>query len=246
MKTLEAISISNAIGNSIEAENQQLIEEFTKMGFVNIDGVIHQYQPMTYKFVPLNNDTVNRYIDKNIKNNWATNRVNHIKNLMLESLPLLNEIEVNKFKHYIDQYQVKIDDAEIEKLLNAAIEENKTLQNKNADFKGQKGLIGQLIILRNENIFATNRNMLFQYKNGEFERFTSNSVMGLLNDKIAVDDVKLSFQEVKNNWNDYTKSLVDITHLLKLIRQKEKRESVQKDCEADYKKILQLIKGYSY
>lgn len=245
MRTLEAITITNKIMNNLDQDKQRIVQEFTDNGFVNIDGTINQYVPGMYTFIPIRNDDLKEMINKSIKNKWSTITDKTIINYLLNGLPQFTRNEVTNYKTYIEQYQVRINKELIDDLLKSALEDNKTFQQKDIDFKGKKDLISQLIVLRNANVFTTKDRLLFRYKDGKFERFKSNDVVGLFNDKIGTDDVKFTPQEIKNRWKDYASSLTDITKLIWEIRVRDKKESILNSYESDYKKVLKIIKQYA-
>ena len=244
MRTLEAISISRTILDNLEVNKSELIEDMSKNGFVSVDGTIKQYVPGMYTFIPINDSELKRYINQSIKNRWSSISDNRIIINLKEELPQLTESEILHFNAYIKQYQVEINEDEINQELTEAINKNNQLQNFDIDFKGNKDILNQLIILRNNNIFTADINRLFKFKNGKFERFTSNDVMGLLNDKIATDEIYFRPQEIKNNWNIYVDSLTDVTKVKKQLRQKEKKETTLKEYESEYKEVLKVIKTY--
>ena len=158
MRTLDAISISGKICENLDQQKKQLIDDFKLNGFVNVDGVLQQYNPVTYSYNTISDAELKQYITKSIQNKWSIISDNQLIKLLEKELPYLKQSEVNNYSNYIKQHKISINEAELEMQISDAINENKETQNLNANVKGRKNLMNELQVLRNENIFVTGVN----------------------------------------------------------------------------------------
>ena len=108
MRTLEAISISKTIVDKVDENKQELTTEMSKNGFVSVDGIIQQYNPVSHNFVDVTDDVLLQHINSCIKNRWSFLSDNQIKLHLQESLPQLSAEEIMHFNKYMTQYQVEI------------------------------------------------------------------------------------------------------------------------------------------
>lgn len=244
MRTLDAISVSGKICEKLDQQKKQLIDDFKLNGFVNVDGVLQQYNPVTYSYNIISDVELKQYINKSIQNKWSILSDNQLIKLLENELPYLTQAEINHYRQYINQYKINIDEAELETRISDAINENKELQNFELDVKGKKNLLTQLQVLRNENVFVTKKYHLYQYDNGIFNRVRSSDLLKLFNNKIGNDVVQFNMQEIKNNWSNFSSNLVDITKIIVMLNSKEKKENTLRLCEDDYKKVLKIVKQY--
>lgn len=248
MRTLDAISVSGKICENLDQQKKQLIDDFKLNGFVNVDGALQQYNPVTYSYNPISDVELKQYINKSIQNKWSILSDNQLIKLLENELPYLKQSEVNNYSNYIQQHKISINDAELEQQISDAINENKETQNLNANVKGRKNLMNELQVLRNENIFVTGVNgkvrVLYQYKEGIFHKITSADLVSIFNDKIGNEEIHYIPQEIKNRWKILTDNLIDITPIIETLRIKQKRDDTLSICENDYKKVVKIVKQY--
>ena len=243
MRTLDAISVSGKICENLDQQKKQLIDDFKLNGFVNVDGALQQYNPVTYSYNPISDVELKQYINKSIQNKWSILSDNQLIKLLENELPYLKQSEVNNYSNYIQQHKISINDAELEQQISDAINENKETQNLKMKSKGKKNLMVELQLLRNNNIFVAKRN-LYQYRDGSFNRFTSADVMKLFNTEIGNKEIHFVPQEIKNNWSNFTSNLIDITPVINTLKIKQKRDDTLSICENDYKKVVKIVKQY--
>lgn len=249
MRTLDAISISGKICENLDQQKKQLIDDFKLNGFVNVDGALQQYNPVTYSYNTISDAELKQYITKSIQNKWSIISDNQLIKLLEKELPYLTQSEVNNYSQYIQKYKVSINEAELEMQISDAINENKETQNLNANVKGRKNLMNELQVLRNENIFVTGINssvrVLYQYKEGIFHKITSADLVSIFNEKIGNEEIHYIPQEIKNRWNILTDNLIDITPVINTLKIKQKRDDSLSRCENDYKKVVKIVKHYA-
>lgn len=249
MRTLDAISVSGKICENLDQQKKQLIDDFRVNGFVNVDGALQQYNPVTYSYNPISDAELKQYISKSIQNKWSIISDNQLIKLLEKELPYLTQSEVNNYSQYIQKYKVSINEAELEMQITEAINENKETQNLNANVKGRKNLMNELQVLRNENIFVTGVNssvrVLYQYKEGIFHKIASADLVSIFNDKIGNEEIHYIPQEIKNRWKILTENLIDITPVIKTLKIKQKRDDTLSRCENDYKKVVKIVKHYA-
>ena len=248
MRTLDAISISGKICENLDQQKKQLIDDFKKNGFVNVDGALQQYNHVTYSYNTISDAELKQYISKSIQKKWSIISDNQLIKLLEKELPYLTQSEVNNYSQYIQKYKVSINEAELEMQITEAINENKETQNLNANVKGRKNLMNELQVLRNENIFVTGVNskvrVLYQYKEGIFHKITSADLVSIFNDKIGNEEIHYIPQEIKNRWKILTDNLIDITPVINTLKIKQKRDDTLSNCENDYKKVVKIVKQY--
>ena len=248
MRTLDAISVSGKICENLDQQKKQLIDDFKLNGFVNVDGALQQYNPVTYSYNTISDAELKQYINKSIQNKWSILSDNQLIKLLENELPYLKQSEVNNYSNYIQQHKISINEAELEMQISDAINENKETQNLNANVKGRKNLMNELQVLRNENIFVTGVNgkvrVLYQYKEGIFHKITSADLVSIFNDKIGNEEIHYIPQEIKNRWKILTDNLIDITPIIETLRIKQKRDDTLSICENDYKKVVKIVKQY--
>ena len=85
---------------------------------------------------------------------------------------------------------------------------------------------------------------LWKYKDGQFQIYKLNDLMGLFNSYLANEDVRIRPSDVQRNRKTYLESLTDIKHIIYESRKKQKREDTLKAYADDYKKVLKLLKEY--
>ena len=245
MRTLEAIAISKTIIDNVDEYKQELSKEMSKNGFVCVDGIISQYNPVSYDFVNVNDDVFKPFVDSCIKNKWAFLSNEKIISYLKESLPQLTEIEVMHFKEYITQYQTEIDTEFIKNGLNEALQEYSTFDKLEVTIKNGRDLTNQLIIMKQNRIFAnTQSRYLFKYKDGDFQIYNLNDLMGLFNSYLANKDIRIKPSDLQRNRKTYLESLTDIRYIMVEVKKNQLREDTLERYADDYKKILKLIKGY--
>lgn len=245
MRTLEAISISKTILDNLDVNRTQLIEDMTKSGFVSVDGEVKQYQPRSYDFISVNNDELKHHIVRFLPNNWACISLNQIINDLEHELPQLTSVEVSHFKAYVEHYQMEINTDLINNRLNEISKQNNEYQDLKVTINGGRDMTNQLIIMKQNNIFTDHRTRyLYKLKDGEFLIFKLNDVMGLLNSYLTSEDNRIRPSDIQRNRLTYLTSLDDIHDIRVELSKKKNRESILKDYEDDYKKILKILKNY--
>ena len=244
---IDVKAINDDIITQYEKDSKKTIRRMTKNGFVSIDGVIKQYNPHNNRFIEIGAGYYNAvYNDllKSLGNYWGILSPMNAENLLKKELPNITEKDANDFAKYQEQSQVVINEELIQDLLKEAINENKELQRLNADFKGKKDLVSQITVLRNNDIFTDNKKRLFKLKDGEFLRYASNDIRGVLNNSIAADDISFNIHEVKNNFHIYNDNLTDITKVHKLLKIKQHKIDVMTECKPGFEKVLKIIAKY--
>ena len=243
--SIEVTAINDNITNNYDKDKKKTIRKMIKSGFVTVDEDICQYAP---------NGVFNRVSDEyvtgifnnilsSIGNHWNLLNQMQVIDLLQSELPNITEKDARDFGFYLEQSQVIINEELIQDLLKNAFNENKTLQ-RDMDFKGKKDLVSQITVLRNNDIFTDNKRRLYKYKDGKFLRYTSNDILGVLNDAIATDDIYLVIGEIKNNFIHYNQNLTDITKLYELMRIKEYKEITLKECKPGFDKVMKIISKY--
>lgn len=239
---LEVLTISNNILDTFGKDKKKLVRQLSKMGFVVVDDVIQQYNPVTHNFGSIDDNEIMQYVNKHISNKWGMNNSAFISMLKNE-LPRFHLTEISNYRTYVQQSQIIINEDLIESELKRVLSENKELQRLDTDFKGKTNLESQLSILRNHNVFSVpKRARLFRYKDNEFQRYTSHDVVGLFNDVIAIDDIIFNTHAIKNNWRIYVDNLTDVSKLVRELKTKQKKESLMNSYESDYQNVLKYIK----
>ena len=238
-------TINDNITNIYDRDKKKTIRKMIKSGFLTIDGNICQYNP-NGTFTRLTDDYVTGVYGNIITSNgnyWDLINQMQVIELLQNELPSITKIDADNFKNYVEQSQVIINEELIQDLLKDALNENKELK-RDIDFTGKKDLVSQITVLRNNDIFTDNQRRLFKYKDGKFLRYTSNDIIGVLNDVIGTDDSYFVIGEVKNNFIHYNQNLTDVTKLVELMRIKELKESTLKNCKPGFDKVMKIISKY--
>ena len=239
---MEIAEINDKITTNVTKDSKKSIRNLIKNGYATIDGVFYQYNPTLTDFERVNDSDVIAEYHRHTTNSWNIQSNAELTVLLKEALPTFTSTEVNQFKNYIRQSQIKIDNAKINRLMKSAIQENDS--NKyDKDFKGRYNLTSQILVLHNNDIFSVNRNVLVQLVDGEFKRITSEDLKSILNNAIA-DDHKIMLQEIKNNFQLYTDNLINVEELYDLIQQKQIKESVMKESKGSYEKVIKTMEKY--
>ena len=245
MRTLEAVAISKTIVDNVDEYKQELSKEMSKNGFVCVDGIISQYNPVSYDFVNVKDDVFKPFIDSCIKNKWSFLSDDNIISYLKESLPQLTAVEVMHFKEYVTQYQTEINTTILEDGLKEALKEYDQYSKLDVKIKDGRDIANQLIIMKQNHIFVNlHSRYLFKYKDGKFQIYNLNDLMGLFNTYLADEDIRIKPSDVQRNRRTYLESLTDIQYIMKEYRKNETREDTLKNYADDYKKILKLIKEY--
>lgn len=240
---MEITTINDNILKEIRKNKRRAVRQFKKGGYITIDGVINQYNPITCVFIPIADHTLVSDFKQLMGNTWNTISNIQIIDLLQNELPKLTESNVVDFKLYNEQSQVIINEELLQDLLKAALTENKQFQ-RDMDFKGRKDLISQITVLRNNNIFTDNKRRLFKFKDGEFLRYTSNDIVGILNADMGTDDNHFALPQVKNHFKDYSDNLTDVTNLIKLMNAKRYKELTLKDCKPGFDEVLKIVSKF--
>lgn len=237
-------NINDKIIHDITLAKRRAKREMTKKGFVNIDGSINQYNPVTTSFLPVfDSDVVNHF-------NWITGTTwNTISDVgiveyLQEQLPKLTTNDVRDFTSYIQQNKVVINEEAIQDLMTKAIKDNEVYTNPKADFKGKLNIQSELIILRNNNIYCDGNFRLFQLKDNEFTTYSNKDVLQLFRQTIGTEDTRLVMQYVKNHWRTYSDSLTNVSELLKLLNEKKLKEETLNTCKKGYDEVMSIISNY--
>lgn len=236
--------INNNINHEILLSKRRAKREMTKKGFVNVDGNIMQYNPVSTTFIAVNNEDLIHYFNWIIGNHWQTLTPGNIIDYLKNELPKISKIELNQFNSYIQQSKVTINEELITDLLEKAIQENDIYKNTKVDFKGKLNLQSELTVLRNNDIYSDGKSALFKMEDGTFKAVKSDKVFELLRKTIGTEDTKLVLFYVKNQWKIYVKNLTNISRLYKLIKEKEVKEYTLKESEPGYKNVLSIIANY--
>ena len=236
--------INDKINHDITLAKRRAKREMTKKGFVNVDGMIHQYNPMTINFHPVKEADVVQYFNWIIGTSWGTLSPGNIIDYLKEQLPKITEIDINRFVTYVEQSQVIIDEKLIKELMTKAIADNEVFSNKDIDFKGKLNLQTELIILRNNNIFSDGDWKLYKLEDGEFKRIKVNEVFNLFRQTIGTENTKLVLQYVKNHWKTYADSLTNVKKLTMLLYQKNRKEDTMISCKQGYDNVMEVISSY--
>lgn len=245
MRTLEAISISKTIVDKVDENKQELTTEMSKNGFVSVDGIIQQYNPVSHNFVDVTDDVLLQHINSCIKNRWSFLSDNQIISHLQESLPQLSAEEIMHFNKYMTQYQVEINTDLLEDGLKEILPEYDQYNNIEVKIKDGRDVTNQLIIMKQNHIFVDlHSRYLWKYKDGQFQIYKLNDLMGLFNSYLANEDVRIRPSDVQRNRKTYLESLTDIKHIIYESRKKQKREDTLKAYADDYKKVLKLLKEY--
>jgi hypothetical protein len=245
MRTLEAVAISKTIIDNVDENRKELSKEMSKNGFVSVDGIIRQYNPVSYDFVDVTNDVLMQHINSCIKNRWSFISDNQIINALKEELPQLTAVEVDNFKAYMEQYQMEINTDILEDGLKEVLQEYEQYNGLEVKIKNGRDVTNQLIIMKQNHIFANLQSRyLFKYKDGKFQIYNLNDLMGLFNTYLANEDVRIKPSDVQRNRKTYLESLTDIQYIMKEYRKNETREDTLKAYAEDYKKVLKLLKEY--
>ena len=245
MRTLEAVAISKTIVDNVDEYKQELSKEMSKNGFVCVDGIISQYNPVSYDFVNVKDDVFKPFIYSCIKNKWAFLTDDNIISYLKESLPQLTAVEVLHFKEYITQYQVEINTTILEDGLKEALKEYDQYSKLDVKIKDGRDVASQLIIMKQNHIFANLQSRyLFKYKDGDFQIYNLNDLMGLFNSYLANKDIRIKPSDLQRNRKTYLESLTDIRYIMVEVKKNQLREDTLERYADDYKKILKLIKGY--
>ena len=243
---IESFIINLSIREKYDKESNKAVRKMIKMGFVTIDGELHQYNPGGV-FLKVTDayctDVYNNIVTGN-GNYWNLLSPGEIIDLLHDLLPEVSQKDAEDFVKYNEQFKVIINEELIEDLTKKAIAENKELQRTDIDFTGKKDLISQITILRNNDIFTDNKRRLYCFKDGKLLRYTSHDILGLLNSTISTDDKYFTIQEVKNHFQDYSDNLTDVTQLVELLRIKEYKENILTDCKPGFENILKVISKY--
>lgn len=242
---MDAITqINDKINHDILLAKRRAKREMTKKGFVNVDGTIMQYNPMTTGFVEVNNLDAEDYFNWIIGTSWQTLMPGDIIKYLQSELPNLAPKDVEDFTKYITQSQVIINEEAIQDLTKKAIQDNELYKNTKADFKGKLNLQSELIVLRNNDIYTDGDFKLYRLKDGKFERYTIHDVLGLFRSAIGTEDTRLVMQYVKNHWKSYIDNLTNIKSLLFLLKQKEIKETTMQDAKPGFETVMQIIASY--
>ena len=245
MRTLEAITISKTIVDNVDVHKQELTTEMSKNGFVSVDGTIKQYNPVSYNFVDVTDDVLKSHFSSCIKNRWSFLSDEQIKLHLQESLPQLSAEEIMHFNKYMTQYQVEINTSILEDGLKEVLQEYDPYNNLEVKIKDGRDVTNQLIIMKQNHIFVDLYSRYFwKYKDGQFEIYNLNDLMGLFNSYLANEDVRIRPSDVQRNRKTYLESLTNIRHIINEYRKNETREDTLKAYADDYKKVLKLLKEY--
>lgn len=245
MKTLEAITISKKIVDNVNKNKSQLIEDMTKNGFVSVDNTIKQYNPRTYDFNNASYDDLKEHINSCIKNKWGIVEVNQIISELEQELPQLTEREIKNFKSYIEQYQMEINTELIETRLKEVLNEYNPIKDIKVTINNGRDIANQLIIMKQNNIFTdTKTRYLYKYKDGDFQIYKLNDLMGLFNSYLSNEDIKIKPSDVQRNRKTYLTSLDDIHDIRVELNKKKEKTHILNTYEDDYKKILKILKKY--
>ena len=236
--------INDKIKHDITLAKRRAKREMTKKGFVNVDGTIMQYNPGVTGFIDVNNVEVVNYFNWIIGTSWQTLTPGNIIDYLKAELPKLTKKDISDFAAYVQQSQVVINEELIQDLMKEAIKDNDLYKNINADFKGKLNLQSELMVLRNNDIYSGGNMRLYHLKDGKFERFTAHDVLGLFRSTIGTENTKLVMQYVKNNFGTYSDNLTNVKVLLRLLKQKNKKESTLKSTEPGYNEVLSIIASY--
>lgn len=241
---IEVKTINDNLITSVEKDSNKAVRKMSKKGLVTIDGAINQYNPGMARFTPANeNEILNQFYNL-IDHTWGLLSPQQILQQVKMGLPNITEKDANDFVKYNEQSQVIINEELIQDLLTNAINENKELQRLNDNFKGKKDIVSQITVLRNNDIFTDNKRRLFKLKDGEFLRYASNDIMGVLNTNIAADDIYFNIHEVKKNFITYNENLTDITKVYESMRIKQYKEKTLTNCKPGFEKVLKIISKY--
>lgn len=245
MRTLEAIAISKTIVDNVNESKAQLIKEMTKNGFVNVDGIIKQYNPRTYEFINASSDDLKDFFNSCIKNKWGIISFNQIIEDLKLQLPQLSSSEIANFTAYIQQYEVEINTELIETRLNEVLNDYKQFENIKVTINGGRDITNQLIVMKQNNIFVDIKSRyIYKFKDSEFQIYNLNDIMGLLNSYLTSEDNPVKNSDVQRNKKIYLESLTDIHDIRMELGKKQQRDDTLRTYEDDYKKILKLIKNY--
>ena len=245
MRTLEAISISKTIVDNVEVRIEDVATEMAKNGYVNVDGIMKQYNPMTFTFVDVNDNELKQYIDYSIPNKWALFTAKSIKDSFLEQLPQLSEKEILNFTAYMKAYQTVINDNLIKTGIDTALKDYKQYDGLEVKINNGHDITNQLIVMKQNRIFTDMKlHKLFKFRAGQFQIYNLNDVLGLFRTHLAAEDVQMKTSDVQRNFRTYLTSLTDIHKIRVELRQKEKKETTLRNYESDYKTVLKLLKEY--
>lgn len=236
--------INNKINHDILLSKRRAKREMAKKGFVNVDGIIMQYNPMTSTFIAVDNEDVIQYFNWIIGTHWQTLNPGNIIEYLQKELPKITKNDLNRFTSYIEQSQVTINEELINDLMKKAIQDNELYKNTNGDFKGKLNLQAELTVLTNNDIYSDGNYRLFKFKDGNFKRVTADDVLELFRSTIGTEDTRLVLHYVKNHWRTYVDSLTDISVLYRLAKEKQFKEDTLKESEDGYNKVLSIISSY--
>ena len=216
-----------------------------KNGFVNVDGIMKQYNPKSYVFVDVNDNELKQYIDYLMPNKWALFTAKSIKHSVLEQLPQLSEKEILNFTAYMKAYQTIINDNMIETELDTALKDYKQYDGLEVKINNGHDITNQLILMKQNRIFTDLKvRKLFKFRAGQFQIYNLNDILGLFRSHLAAEDVQMKTSDVQRNFRTYLESLTDIHKIRVELRQKEKKETTLRNYESDYKTVLKLLKEY--
>jgi len=236
--------INEKLIKSVEKDKRKSVKQMTKNGFINADDTIMRYDPNLSSFVTCNDDTVKEEFFKQIPTTWNTISEQDLMGYIKDNLTHVALSDINDFTAYLKQEEIIINEELIEDLMKEAINDNKFFKNLKADFKGKLNIQSELTILHNNDVYTDGESRFFKLKDGEFQRYTIHDVLGLFRDTIGTSDTRLVLQYVKNKWSEYNKGLTNIKTLLALVNQKKKKETILKESQSGYDKIMQIITKY--
>ena len=235
--------INETILNNLEKDKKAVSRKLTKKGFINVDGNIKRYNPLSSDFVLINQADISAAFTQLLDNTWAVIDDNAINETLTERLPKLTQKDIEDFKQYDIWVNTTIDTELIKDLMNRAIKDNSSFKSDN-DFKGKYDLVSQMLILRNNDVFS-NGKVLLKLEDDKFTPFKSDKVRELLNKEIVGNGKNIPLQLLKNNYKSYVDNLTDIKQLSELTQMRDKKASILSETKPGYEKVLKVISKYS-
>ena len=236
--------INKNIVSNVDKEVKKAVKQMGKVGFVNIDGSIYRYDVGTSNFVEADpQETIKKFYNFYTPR-WDIVSNARIKELLLDNVPGFTSEQIHQFNKYANAEKIIINNELIKDELKKVLDENNSYKNTNLNLKGKFDIASQLLVLRNKDIF-TDGVHLYEYKYRNFTRIHLNDLMRILNKELATNTIRFDVKMVNKYKDNYRSDLSNAKLIIRLLREKQRKETTIKDCQQSYDKVLKVVDKYS-